>query len=70
MSRRIPQKQGCDYEAFAALSTPPRRRELVFFEHLDKLFLISKRLKTQDFSAEDNGISAKLSGFFQRSFFD
>jgi len=70
MRCRVPQKQGCDDEAFTALSTPSRRCELVLFEHLDKLFLVSKRLKAQDFFAEVNRVSAELSGFFQRSFFD
>lgn len=65
----VPQEQGCDYEALAALSAPPRRYKLVLFKHVDKLFLVSKRLKAQDFFTEVNGVSAELLGFFQRGFF-
>ena len=66
----VPEEQGCDYEAFAALPAPPRRCKLVLPKQLDELFLVGERLKAQDFFAEVNGVSAELLGFFQRRLFD
>ena len=70
MRRCIPEEQGSNDEALATLPTPPRRSKLVLFKQVDKLFLVSKRLKAQDFFAEVNGVSAELLGFFQRGFFN
>ena len=65
----VPEEQGCNYEAFAALPAPPRRCKLVLFKQLDELFLVSKRFKTQDFFAEVDGVGTELLGFFQHHFF-
>lgn len=66
MRHGVPQEQSRHDEALAALPAPTCSRELVLFEYLDELFLVGKRLETQDFSAEDHGVSAEVTCFLQR----
>jgi hypothetical protein len=62
----VPEQKRGDYEAFAALPTPPCSRKLVFNKQFDEFFLVGVGLESQDFSTEANGVGADFIGFFER----
>ncbi len=65
----VPEQKGGDYEAFAALPTPPRRRKLIINKQFDELFLVGIGPESQDFSAKVNWVSTERLGFLQRHLF-
>ena len=65
----VPEQEGGDYEAFAALPTPPRCSKLIICELFDEFFLVGVGFETQNFPAKINGVGAEIHGFLHCQLF-
>ncbi len=59
----VPEQEGGDYEALAALPTPSCSRKLILNKQFDEFFLVGVGRETQVFPEKIHGVGAGFLGF-------